>query len=385
MFNRNVTRHSYGKKEMTDLVLLTESVAASDFLDSRVLMNHHDKIEREVKELERVNDEKRAISIVVEHSLIESQLPTVINNLNQKGREIIFKDILFEMFMGSLVLDESFRVQEEHSFRILVESYVNDNGGYDLLKRSYASSKSPILKAVLEVCESISGKVCTRKMCECQNGSVAVQDINFDLNDEEKDQFNYEKGNLNLDQLSGMVKDKVITVIKDEKSRQAKEEELQNDLLAQAEEDGTTVQEAYTAYVISNTTVGVEEASLFNSLFRHTYKTVLESVAVNAGGELELDNDNMDAHVNSSMDDASRNEYNPYTMKKALSGDYNVRDEINNSDDNNLMDNDTIRLDMDLVLAESITKYTLMEMAYTIKLEDYDYVTLQKISQKLLN
>ena len=56
-----------------------------------------------------------------------------------------------------------------------------------------------------------------------------------------------------------------------------------------------------------------------------------------------------------------------------------VKDEISNHDVSE------VDIDMDLILAEAITKYTLMELAYTIKLEDYSSETVRKISQKLLN
>ena len=49
----------------------------------------------------------------------------------------------------------------------------------------------------------------------------------------------------------------------------------------------------------------------------------------------------------------------------------------------NEVENDEI--DMDLVLVEAITKYTLMETLYTLKLEDYSYNNIVKLTRKLVN
>ena len=42
-------------------------------------------------------------------------------------------------------------------------------------------------------------------------------------------------------------------------------------------------------------------------------------------------------------------------------------------------------IDMDYILADTIAKYTLMETMYTIKLEDYNYDSIRKMTNNMLN
>ena len=390
MFNRQVTRHSVGKKQPTQLDMVSEAVVTAKFLENIALERKNREIERAIEAAEKRKEEQKVLSSVVENSLLESRLVIVINDLNKKGRDIIFKDILFEFFYKSLLLDEPFKREQEENLRYVIESFVDKNGGYEYLKSAYQRTKSPILKAIMECCESIAGKVCTRKMCECKDKKIGIEDINFELNDEEKEELKYRKANLSIDDLADLVKDKVLTVVKDEKERKIKEEELQKELEAQAEMDGTTVEEAYRAYVLP-ARKGYEESTLFDSIFQNTYKIALESIMVQNSGYLHQDNydANMDTDmiVNHEVDDVKGNEWHPYKMSDAKRGEYSVETERNEyeNDSEDPLDDDSYKLDMDLILAESITKYTLMEVAFTIMLEDYNYQKIQKISQKLLN
>jgi len=390
MFNRQVTRHSVGKKQPTQLDMVSEAVVTAKFLENVALERKNREIERAIEAAEKRKEEQKVLSSVVENSLLESRLVIVINDLNKKGRDIIFKDILFEFFYKSLLLDEPFKREQEENLRYVIESFVDKNGGYEYLKSAYQRTKSPILKAIMECCESIAGKVCTRKMCECKDKKIGIEDINFELNDEEKEELKYRKANLSIDDLADLVKDKVLTVVKDEKERKIKEEELQKELEAQAEMDGTTVEEAYRAYVLP-ARKGYEESTLFDSIFQNTYKIALESIMVQNSGYLHQDNydANMDTDmiVNHEVDDVKGNEWHPYKMSDVKRGEYSVETERNEyeNDSEDPLDDDSYKLDMDLILAESITKYTLMEVAFTIMLEDYNYQKIQKISQKLLN
>jgi len=390
MFNRQVTRHSVGKKQPTQLDMVSEAVITAKFLENVALERKNREIERAIEAAEKRKEEQKVLSSVVENSLLESRLVIVINDLNKKGRDIIFKDILFEFFYKSLLLDEPFKREQEENLRYVIESFVDKNGGYEYLKSAYQRTKSPILKAIMECCESIAGKVCTRKMCECKDKKIGIEDINFELNDEEKEELKYRKANLSIDDLADLVKDKVLTVVKDEKERKIKEEELQKELEAQAEMDGTTVEEAYRAYVLP-ARKGYEESTLFDSIFQNTYKIALESIMVQNSGYHHQDkydaNMDTDMIVNHEVDDVKGNEWHPYKMSDVKRGEYSVETERNEyeNDSEDPLDDDSYKLDMDLILAESITKYTLMEVAFTIMLEDYNYQKIQKISQKLLN
>lgn len=375
MFNANtkVERHSFGISKLPELGQMSSGVAAHDYLQKKAVLEHYEQIDKNMENVEKQHKEKEAIEKVTMSRLYESQIPQLVNQLHREGKEIIFKEILFEMFSKSLYLDEEFVIKQEDNLRALVESYVSGKGGYALLEKSFAASKSPFLKKIMSVCESTAGKVSRRKMKEAQEQQLDVSAIKFELNDEEKEELEYSKEKISVDELSDLVKKKVLTVIQDEKTRQAKEEELYNDLEQQAAEEGgddaNAVKESMKRATITD--MPVEESTLFNSLLRHSMKELIHENSSHQAFQMDEDADPSEEYdIDANTDDVSGSEYQGQTT---------VRDEANA---HGSVQSD---IDMDLILAEAMTKYTLMELCYTIQLESYSYDELRKISQSLLN
>jgi len=376
MFNGNskVQRHSFGISKVSEHSNITSSVAANQYLQKRALLEHYNDIDRSMERSEKESEHREAMNNIYTKKLLESQIPNLINEINKEGRTIVFKDILFEMFAGSLVLDEDFVIAQETNLRTLVDSYVDGKGGYALLENAYRVSKSPFLKIIKTVCESTANKVARRKMADAKEGQLDVSAIKFELCDDEKDELNYDKEKISIEKLSSMVKNKVLTVVQDEKARQAKEDEIYQDLESEATENGESddksVQESIRQAIIKD--VPVEESTLFNSLFRHSFKEVVES----ALAMVSVDNANDDDDVSDDYDvDAQEHD----TTVDEFEEDSKLGSE---SKSHGTVQSD---IDMDLILAESITKYTLMELAHTIQLENYTHDSIRKISHQLLN
>lgn len=369
--NGKVTRHSFGITKLSDHHNVTTSVASHDYLQKRALLEHYNAIDRQASVAETNFKMQEDMNKITMHKLLESQIPNLINEVNKMGRNILFKEIMFEMFSKSLVLDEDFVTAQEENLRALVEAYVDGKGGYQLLETACAKSNSPFLKSIKTLCESTANKVSRRKLAETQSGELDTSALKFELNEEEKAEFDYNKEKINVDQLAELVKKKVLTVVQDEKSRQAQEEELYRDLEEQTSSE-ETVEESIKRSFIKNTPV--EESTIFNSILRHSMKEVItESVAANHNSQLanNLDDDfeNDDYNVDANEDDVSINDYKDTSISDEAKAHGSVQSDI----------------DMDLILAESITKYTFMELNYTIQLENYTYADLQSISQQMLN
>ena len=101
------------------------------------------------------------------------------------------------------------------------------------------------------------------------------------------------------------------------------------------------------------------KATLFDALFRDSYHTYLaENVAAQSTDHLSADEE-----------DIISNNYNTDqdSIVDAIDGD--PSDDIN----------------MDEIFTEAITKYTMMETLYTLKLEDYPYENIKKLTEKLVN
>jgi len=377
MFNRKVERHSFGIRELSEHSKVSTAVAAKQYMEKQALLEHLNQIEKSTDRSEKEYEAKQAMSRIASRKLLESQIPAVVNKLHKEGREIVLKEILFEMFAKSLYLDADFVVQNENNLRHLVNQYVDKNGGYALIENAYNRTKSLLLKNIMTVCENVASKVARRKLTEIRENNTDLNDIRFELNEEETEELNYEKEKVSIDELADLVKKKVLTVIQDEKARQQKEEEIYRDLEQQAADQGTTVEEVMRKAVIKS--IPIEESTLFNSLFRHSYKEILtESVAsITGNGYLMEDNEDND-EVNTDIHDIKEDEYQEPTVDDVTTDDFEAEEEID-------VNPDEMDINMDLILAESIAKYTLMEMAYTIKLEDYTTESIRKLSQKLLN
>jgi hypothetical protein len=371
---RNVQKYSTGIKELNKYNYGTKGADVRQIIEQNKVLESCENIEQRIKEKEKILERQENISKVVNKQKLESQFINKLNKITKEGKDIIFKDIIFEMFQKSLYLDDYFIIEQYNNLKAASDNFINENNGIKLLENAARTTGSPLLKKMLILCENTVKEVCQRKYNEAQKEND-LNLLNFDLNEQEKQDYDYEKGKLDIDQVSDLVKQKVLTVIQDEKEKQSEEEELYNDIENQLSSDETvtdenTAKESLQKLVLFKNPI--EESTIFNSLLRNSYKELLESTVVISSSDQiddmeEKRKENQSIGINKSQ--ATQDEFD------------DTKDVINNSSSNKNED----EINMDLALAEAITKYTLMEMLYTIQLENYDYYKLQKLSQKLLN
>ena len=139
------------------------------------------------------------------------------------AKNVVLKDILFEMYKGSLLLDEEFVTEQSASLKKLVDDYVDNANAYQMLEEAVKEKRSPYLAKLKEACDTIALEVCKRKVKECDE---KPEYVDFNLTDDEKAAIDFSKDNLSVDQISDMVKDKVLTVVKDEQEKEAKNKAL---------------------------------------------------------------------------------------------------------------------------------------------------------------
>jgi len=362
-----VEKFSTGIKDLNNYNKISNGAASKEYLNKKAVLEHCEDIDDKAKKSEKDYNYRQKNQGIFNKQLLESQLLLKVNELTTQGKVTVFKEILFEVFKKALYLDESFIMENYENVRALTDSYVDNNKGIKLLESATQRTNSPLLRNMLTLCENTARKVATRKMQqinECRNPEQ-LDDINFEMNEEEKETFNYEKDKLGIDELAKLVKDKVLTVVQDEKSREAKQEELYSDIEGELKEnpDVTTEEAAKEALAkIAIKQNPIEETTLFNALLRHSYKELLENVAI-------------------ASDDGNKEQKRKEENEDLDDIDYDIEDEVGDDD---VLGSDDLDIDMDLVLAEAITKYTLMEMAYTIRLEEYSIEAVRKVTQSLL-
>ena len=352
-------------KDNNDLHKMSDFAAGSSKIREMAEQEKCLESQRRIDNIDKEYDKQKLVESVVTRELIESRMEHKIGEVLNVGKVKLLKDVLFEVFYNSLVIDSDFLAEHVDVLRNLTDSYVDQNGGYKVLENAILKTDSLFLKAMKSNIDKIALEVCNRKIKECKT-NTDVNILDFDLNEKEQEELDYSKDELNLDEISNLVKKKVLTVIKDEKEHEEAEATLINDIENELINDDSvtdkkSLDEAMSKLIINKPVV--EDSSLFNSLLRNSYREYLtENVSIRTSDEKNISDDKDNAKIyNPNIDDDD--------IEETGDPEKYVEDE----------------LDMDLVLVEAITQYTLMETLYTIKLEEYKYDNIQKLVHKMCN
>lgn len=353
--NLNVTPGYTAKTTARKIDVMSDNLAAAQAL--RELERQEELKENaaayEALQAHKADQERR--EGVLKRNMLESQVYNAVGRFNTECKTYLFKKILTEVYAKSLIIDDDFVQEHFNDVATAVSKYVDENGGFKLLENAVTRTNSKLLGYIKTVCEKCAAKVSARKIKETTECGD-VKHLNFDLNPDEQNEFDNMKSEINPDEIADLVKDKVLTVIKDEKQRQQDEDELKAEIENEIRDDETVVDEE-TAKESLNRIVanrnGLEETTLFNAIFRHACgELLIESLATN--------NHNTDDDVDTTTDDIA---------SQSAADDDNVEHS---------------ELNMDAVLSEAIAKYTLMEMAYTLKLEDYKPEELRQLAVNMI-
>lgn len=360
-----VETYSFNKTNSRKIDNMTDAAACNSALRKK-----QEEEKQAMLESEMINEEIRQYydklnEGVVNRYVKESQIPNNINRISNIAKEAILKDILFEVFYNSLLMDADFLAENCDCIRALTDKYVDDNGGFKVLDRAIGDSiDNTLLKKIKSVCESLALEVCSRKLKDSKE-IANLNVIDFDMNVEEKEKLDYAKAkDLNLSDISDLVKNKVLTVVKDEKSRQLENSELieniENDLKDNEDvKDEKSMTEAMNNIILNKAVI--EESTLFDAIFRDTYQDfIIENVAIAS----------TDKQNNDDFKEMSRN----YDTEMSIDDALEEEDPVENSEVN-----------MDLILTEAITKYTLMETLYTLRFENYTHDNIRKLTERMLN
>lgn len=181
-------------------------------------------------------------------------------------KEDLIKDIMREICVESLVIDEEPVMENLKNIFELVDEQVESIGGFEGVKKTGIKLNNPVLNEMVEICESMAKEVADR---------VLKEDLDcFKMNDCEVEKFDYNKKQMGVDTIVDIVKDKVFKVVKDEQKASQEKEEMMNEIKDKLEDVEAPVEEAM-EFIFGQDKV--EEVSLFSSMMRKDYKTILES------------------------------------------------------------------------------------------------------------
>lgn len=204
--------------------------------------------------------------------------------LSENIKNGVLENVLTSVYYDALFLDDYFKEYNSSVIQENVHKYLQEKGGYKFITEAYQKTKSPLINAIIDICEETSKEITDRKLNDIkekkEQNEFNIELFKFDMNDEEKNKLDYNKESIGLKQISEKIKGKVLDVVKEEKKREAEHTELMDEIESELSDDpevndAESVAEALNAIFINN--VNIEEGTLFNSLLRTNYKKVIES------------------------------------------------------------------------------------------------------------
>lgn len=258
--NRTVTHRSYGTsigKEITrkDLIPVKDRSNRKSALTESTKYGLKEDLEKKVRD-SKLNAYKE-----------DKNKQVMLNEGYKELKETLIKDIMRQICVESLLVDEEPVMENLNNIFDLVDEQVENIGGFEGVKRIATDQKNPLLMEMVNLCEATARKVADRVIRDDAYNA-------FNMNDKETKEFDYNKRELGVDVVVGVVKDKVLGVFKEEQKRAQDREDILNDIKSKMEEINGPVQEAMDFIFGQNK---IEELTLFNSMMRKEYKSLLET------------------------------------------------------------------------------------------------------------
>lgn len=321
--NTQVTRGSFGSnygKKITDknLIPVTERKKENKQEALMEASKKHMEISKQAqkKQIDKIKNQR--------------EFRKVLNESYDKLKDDLFCNMLHHICLEALCIDEQPMYENMENITNKINEQYKELGGFKVIKEQAKKTNNVLLERMISLCENTAKKVADRNMKE----SDSADGFKFELTDEEKDDFEYNKDNINIDAISNKIKDKVIKVVSDEKEANAKKTEIMDEIEDKLKEDDVedeATEEAMQFVFNEN----IETTTLFEALMRECYKITLETPK-----DLIFE-----SYVKEECeDDIDDPEYN--------------LNELDSYDDNNLMNDEVAE---DLMISESFVKQLPVE------------------------
>ena len=321
--NTQVTRGSFGSnygKKITDknLIPVTERKKENRQEALMEASKKHMEISKQAqkKQIDKIKNQR--------------EFRKVLNESYDKLKDDLFCNILHHICLEALCIDEQPMYENMENITNRINEQYKELGGFKVIKEQAKKTNNVLLERMISLCENTAKKVADRNMKE----SDSTDGFKFELTDDEKDDFEYNKDNINIDSISNKIKDKVIKVVSDEKEANAKKTEIMDEIEDKLKEDDVedeATEEAMQFVFNEN----IETTTLFEALMRECYKITLETPK-----DLIFE-----SYVKEECeDDIDDPEYN--------------LNELDSYDDNNLMNDEVAE---DLMISESFVKQLPVE------------------------
>lgn len=186
-------------------------------------------------------------------------------------KDDLMKEFISSICVEALLVDEQVVNENLHNILEMVETKVDELGGFNGVKKIATTNRNPVLMNIVSVCETTAKKVGERNAREAEN---RADKVNFQLNKIELEEYDYKKREIGADTIVNNIKDKVFQVVQDEQKLSNDRQMVMQDIQNKVTELEAPVEEAM-QFVFES--AGIEEETLFGSMMRSHYKQLLES------------------------------------------------------------------------------------------------------------
>lgn len=293
-------------------------------------LNNNKRILSENAELENLIEQKSTFHDNTAGRLMnKNSRLNLLEAVNIRGTERAFGFFLCETYYKSLVIDDDFKKQNENQIKsYFIEKLKEDANGDVYRYMNECAPKSGLLKILVEECKKKGAKLekkAAKKLDE--DGDFDIDDYLNDDDDNGDFDINYDKADVN--EISNIVKDKVIQVIKDEEEKNKEAQDFIDDI-----NNAKSVSENAGLYIKGN-----EQFSLYKSMMLKNNKEVVKALSEGACDT--------------------------------------------NSVYGSISENNEIKVNMDYVMFDTILEYTNMELMNTMKIKDYSSDHLRKYAEDM--
>lgn len=207
------------KSIMENARLSKQSSEAKELMEATILQ--HDLNDQSSQKVEKIKQRRR------QHLVMEAVTVGKISLL-EDAKKALMNKVLFEMVYDAFWLDDN--VKES----MITEAYEEYKNTVAVMESTCSKSKtsdankSKFMKAVEETVDEICTKSSKRILDKAkETGDI---DINFDLTAEEESELDQKLSELGRDEIIDMVRDKVLSVVQDERDAGKKKAEILKDI-----------------------------------------------------------------------------------------------------------------------------------------------------------
>lgn len=281
-------------------------------------LNESAKIDNEMAEY------NKSMRNYIGHGTAIQQGLLLENEYRESLTQIVLESAFADIYLKALYIDEPYKIEKQPQLMQYVSESFREEFGTDPNKTmAMLSKRSPFLE---ELCEAVKVKV-DQKVKEARQAQTLSTKMDSILDCDNSVKVDVTK-NPNVQEVTNVIKEKVLQVVQSEEKAQQEQQALVEEISASRSLNESTK-------LIKKGPV--ERFSLFRSLTIGNYKQALSEAA---------------------QDDAGMEDY----VQLNESGAYSV--------------------DMNMMIAESVMQYTLLEMFHTLDMKDYTYRDVERMAKE---